>query len=53
MHHATTGLEVYARLDEAAYPDKIQVSDAQIAAVNLRGHTFHPEWNYTVNPHLI
>lgn len=45
-----TGLEVYARLDENAYPDKIQVSDQQIAAVNLHPHEFHPEWNYTIKP---
>jgi hypothetical protein len=45
-----TGLQVYARLDENAYPDKIQVTDEQLAAVNLRRHTFHPEWNYTIEP---
>jgi hypothetical protein len=45
-----TGLEVYARLDKNAYPDKIQVSDTHIAAVNLHPHQFHPEWNYTVKP---
>jgi hypothetical protein len=45
-----TGLKVYARLDENAYPDKIQVSDEHIAAVNLHPHDFHPEWNYTIKP---
>ena len=45
-----TGLEVYARLDENAYPDKIKITDQQLAAVNLHAHTFHPEWNYTINP---
>ena len=45
-----TGLQVYARLDENAYPDKIEVSDEQIAAVNLHRETFHPEWNYTIKP---
>ena len=45
-----TGLDVYARLDENAYPDKLQVSDEQIAAVNLHPHEFHPEWNYTIKP---
>jgi hypothetical protein len=45
-----TGLEVYARLDTNAYPDKIQVPDAQLAAVNLHPHAFHPEWNYTIKP---
>ena len=48
-----TGLEVYAQLDERAYPDKIKVSDAEIAAVALTGHDFRPEWNYTINPRLV
>jgi len=48
-----TGLEVYAQLDERAYPDKIKVPDAEIAAVALTGHDFHPEWNYTINPRLV
>ena len=45
-----TGLEVYARLDQNTYPDKIQVTDEQIAAVNLTRHDFHGEWNYTIKP---
>jgi hypothetical protein len=45
-----TGLEVYARLDEGTYPKAIKISDAQLAAVNLQGHEFHPEWNYTITP---
>ena len=45
-----TGLEVYARLDERDYPTKIQVSNAELAAVNLTGDQFHPEWNYTITP---
>jgi hypothetical protein len=46
----STGLEVYARLDEGAYPAKIKVSDAELAAVNLTGNDFHPEWNYLITP---
>ena len=46
----TTGLEVYARLDEGTYPDKIKVPDAELKAVKLRGDKFHPEWNYTIKP---
>ncbi|MEX1203993.1 MAG: ISAzo13 family transposase [Dongiaceae bacterium] len=48
-----TGLEVYARLDERTYPKGIKVTDAELAAVNLTGDPFHPEWNYTINPSLI
>jgi hypothetical protein len=45
-----TGLEVYARLDDGSYPDKIRVPDQEIQAVNLHGDQFHPEWNYTIKP---
>ena len=45
-----TGLEVYAQLDERPYPAKVKVSDAELAAVQLEGHTFHPEWNYNIKP---
>ena len=45
-----TGLTVQARLDERSYPKGIKVSDAQLAALNLTGDPFHPEWNYTINP---
>jgi len=45
----TSGLEVYARLDEGEYP-KVEVSDDDLAAVNLTGDRFHPEWNYTITP---
>lgn len=44
------GLEVYARLDQRDYPKGIEVSDAELAAVNLTGDRFHPEWNYTIVP---
>jgi hypothetical protein len=42
------GLEVYARLDQGTYPDKIRVKDTEINAVNLHGEEFHPEWNYSI-----
>jgi hypothetical protein len=45
-----SGLEVYARLDDGEYPDKIKVQDAQLKAVNLHGDKFHPEWNYRIKP---
>jgi Rhodopirellula transposase DDE domain len=46
----SSGLEVYARLDDGTYPDKIKVPDTAIKAVNLHGDKFHPEWNYTIKP---
>jgi Rhodopirellula transposase DDE domain len=45
-----TGLEVYARLDEGSYPDKIRVTDAELSEVNLHPDTTHPEWNYSIKP---
>ncbi len=46
----STGLEVYARLDDGTYPDKIKVPDSQLKAIHLHGHEFHPEWNYHLIP---
>jgi hypothetical protein len=45
-----TGLRVYARLDDGSYPDKIKVTNAELAAVRIEGDPFHPEWNYTIKP---
>jgi transposase len=45
-----TGLKIYARLDESSYPAKINVSDAELAQVQLERHSFHPEWNYRIKP---
>ncbi|HUZ02812.1 MAG TPA: ISAzo13 family transposase [Thermomicrobiaceae bacterium] len=47
------GLKVFARLDEGTYPAKITLSDAELEAVYLHGHAFHPEWNYTIKPRVI
>ena len=45
----STGLEVYARLDQNEYP-KVDVTDAELAAVNITRDAFHGEWNYSINP---
>ena len=47
-----TGLKVYARLDDRSYERGIEVTDEQLAAVNITRHTFHGDWNYTVIPSL-
>ena len=47
-----SGRSVHVRLDETEYPKGIKVSDEQLEAVNLCGHAFHPEWNYTISPSL-
>jgi DNA-binding transcriptional ArsR family regulator len=43
-----TGLKVRAERDLGLYPTKIKVSDEDLAAVPLRKHEFHGEWNYTI-----
>ena len=41
-----TGLKVYARLDDGNYERGIEITDDQLAAVNLTRDAFHGEWNY-------
>jgi hypothetical protein len=36
--------------DEHKYPKAVKISAASLAAINLRGHEFHGEWNYTIDP---
>jgi hypothetical protein len=45
-----SGLKVKALLDTREYETGVAVSDEQIADLNLRGHSFHPDWNYTLLP---
>jgi hypothetical protein len=45
-----TGLRVQADLDTGYYPLKQKVSDAELAAVPLTGHDWHPDWNYSIAP---
>jgi hypothetical protein len=46
----STGLKVYARLDPTIYTKGSKVTKDQIAAVNITGHDWHPEWNYRITP---
>jgi Rhodopirellula transposase DDE domain len=45
-----SGLKVRAALDNGAYPLGVRVPDRELAAVPLRRHDWHGEWNYTVLP---
>jgi len=45
-----TGLRVRCELDRGAYPKGQEVTDAQMAALNLVPHRFHGDWNYTIPP---
>jgi len=44
------GLEVYCELDENEYQKGRKVTDDEMAAINIKGHKFHPDWNYTISP---
>ncbi len=46
----TTGLKVYARLDDRVYEKGVEVTDEQLAGVNITRDAFHGEWNYAVTP---
>jgi hypothetical protein len=46
----TTGLKVYAQLDDREYSTGVAVSDQQLATVNIVRDAFHGEWNYRVTP---
>ena len=50
---STTGLKVYAPLDENVYERGIKISDTALAAVNLHPDDFHGEWNYVINPQVV
>jgi len=45
-----TGLTVACQLDASAYDKGIKVSDAEMAALNIKPASFHGEWNYTIVP---
>jgi Rhodopirellula transposase DDE domain len=45
-----TGLKIESALDTRSYEKGIKVSKAEMNRLDIRGDTFHPEWNYTVMP---
>jgi hypothetical protein len=45
-----TGLTVACVLDTNTYKTKVKVSDEEYAAINIKRHKFHGEWNYTISP---
>jgi hypothetical protein len=45
-----TGLKIESAIDTKTYQKGIKVSDAEMKCLDIRGDTFHPEWNYTVTP---
>ena len=48
-----SGLKVRSELDRDKYPTGVEVSDEQLAALSLRRHEFHGEWNYDILARLV
>jgi Rhodopirellula transposase DDE domain len=44
------GLHIQAELDPHEYPLGIEVSDEELAAVQIKEDKFHGEWNYMISP---
>lgn len=45
-----TGLQVNAILDRGSYELHKKPTKEQMKQVNLKRHSFHPEWNYSIYP---
>ena len=45
----STGLKVQAALDSGEYPIGTAVLDEGMAAIDIRRHEFHGEWNYIID----
>jgi transposase len=45
-----SGLRVRSEIDPGTYPTGVQITDAQLAAIHLKRHDFHGDWNYTIHP---
>jgi len=45
-----TGLKVKADLNLNNYPTGLEVTDEELAKVNLKKDKFHGEWNYVITP---
>ena len=45
------GLRIRCELDERNYPKGIEVTDEELASVDLRRDSFHGDWNYSIRRH--
>lgn len=45
-----SGLQVKALIDTREYETGTTVFDEQVRDLHLRGHSFHPDWNYAMLP---
>ena len=46
----STGLKVRCVLDRGKYPTKQEVTQEQMASINVTRDRFHGDWNYTIRP---
>jgi transposase len=44
------GLQVDCVVDSKEYRRGLKVSDKEFSAINIKQHSFHGEWNYTIMP---
>jgi hypothetical protein len=44
------GLRVRCEIDRRTYPKGREISEEQMAMLRLKRHTFHGDWNYTIEP---
>ena len=44
------GLKVVARLDKRKYEGGLVFSGEDMAKLNIKTHTLHPKWNYSILP---
>ena len=47
------GLKVRCEIDANPYPKGVKVEDDEMAALKIRPHDFHGEWNYTISPRTL
>lgn len=48
--HTTKGLKVACEIDDTEYETGIEISEEQLATINLYTNEFHGEWNYRIYP---
>ena len=48
-----TGLKVMSLLDKNSYKTGIKINDNIFSTINIKGDSFHPEWNYEISPRVV
>jgi hypothetical protein len=45
----TAGLRVRSEIHQGGYPQGLDITDEQVAQINIERHSFHGDWNYTIH----